>query len=397
MNSIDVIGGVYGERCAFPDWNEVYGSAGRAAAGIAPHVEKVRLHTILPPAQENRVAPIFESFGVEVKIQTSEQFIGFEYLHCLAEPKISPHPSAILTQPTFHVEAEAAILFGMMECSPTVDTEYCVYDPQSPGNPKGFRESGSKAKHLAFVANAREIELLTGMCVEDGACHLLASENAEVVVVKDGLRGAQVFDATGKVGDIPAFETQSVFTVGSGDVFVAAFALAWSIERKTIVEAATYASKAAAQYIETSALPIQSIEDAKLAAREPIILKGGQVYLAGPFRELGQRILVDEARKILKSLGMSVFSPVHDIGHGPAEIVVQKDLQALKGCDVVLAVLNGSSPGTVFEVGYAAALGKPIFCIAQNMRGNDMKLPVGVGCTVHSDFISSLHFLAWRK
>ena len=94
---------------------------------------------------------------------------------------------------------------------------------------------------------------------------------------------------------------------------------------------------------------------------------------------------------------MSVVSPVHDFGHGPAEKVVKKDLQALKDCDVIFAILNGSTPGTAFEIGYAAALEKPIFCVAQNVPENNIKLPVGVGCTINEDFVSALHLLAWRR
>ena len=86
---------------------------------------------------------------------------------------------------------------------------------------------------------------------------------------------------------------------------------------------------------------------------------------------------MNEARTLLGDLGMTVFSPVHDIGHGPAEVVVTRDLSALSECDAVFAILSGSSPGTVFEIGYAAAKGKPIYCLAQDLRENDMKLPQG--------------------
>ena len=396
MNSVDVVGGVYGEGCTFPHWRQIYGSAGRAAAGLAPHVDTVRLHTVMPIEQSKCITPIFESFGVDVASKPGEQFIGFDYLHCLADPVITPHQPVIHTQETFHVDAKVAILFGMMECAPSVDAEICVYDPQSPVNPQGFRDTGSKAKHLAFTANAREIEVLTGKGVKEGARDLLKSEGAEIVLAKCGLGGVLVFDSTGQIGAVPAYKTENVFTIGSGDVFVAAFALAWGINGEDPTQAADYASKAVAQYVETSALPIQSFEDAKKTPREPVVLAGGHIYLAGPFRELGQRVIVNEVRELLGGLGMTVFSPVHDIGHGPAENVVKQDLEALNNCDAVLAILNGSSPGTVFEVGYAAAKTKPIFCIAQNMRTNDMKLPIGVGCVIHDDFISALHLLAWR-
>ena len=63
---------------------------------------------------------------------------------------------------------------------------------------------------------------------------------------------------------------------------------------------------------------------------------------------------------------------------------------------MVVAILNDNSPGTVFEVGYAAALGKPVFCIAQNAPKNDLKLPEGTSCTIHKDFVTGLHEAALR-
>ena len=74
----------------------------------------------------------------------------------------------------------------------------------------------------------------------------------------------------------------------------------------------------------------------------------------------------------------------------------KEDLDALQKADVVVAILNGNSPGTVFEVGYAAALGKPVFCIAQNVSENDLKLPIGTECSIHQDFVTGLHAVARR-
>ncbi len=396
MTAVDVIGGVYGERCAFPHWEEIFGSAGRAAAGLSPYFDNVRLHTVLPDAQAKQAELNLGAFGVAVQAHQGQQFIGFDYLHCLADPIITPGVAAITPQPSFHIDSELAVVFGMMEASPTVSAKTCVYDPQSPTAPKKFSETGSKAERLALVANAREVELMSGQCVDAAAGQLLLSEGAEILIAKSGLDGAKIFDATGMIGVVPAYKTANVFTIGSGDVFVAAFALAWGKLGLPALEAADYASKATAHYVETSSLPIISPSDAEGVTRDPVSLTGGEIYLAGPFRELGQRALINEARHWLRSLGMTVFSPVHDIGHGPADKVVKQDLVALDRCDAVLAILNGSSPGTVFEVGYAIAKDKPTFCVAQNMRDNDLKLPHGAGAVIHRDFISALHLIAWR-
>jgi hypothetical protein len=397
MTAVTVVGGVYGEQCAFPIRKQVFGSAGRAAIAVSPHFDTVTLHTVLPALAAEKVKPLFDSFGVELHTHGGEEFVSFEYLHCLAEPQIHPRPARILQQPSFHVKADLVIQFGMMECSPTVEAEVCVYDPQSPTAPLGFGYNGSKAKRLAFVANATEIAALTGLDVDAGAQRLIRDEGAEIVVAKCGLDGAKVFGQDGLIGSVPAYRATSVFTVGSGDMFVGAFAHAWASSSLSPLEAANYASRAVASYVETEALELAQVGDELAKERLVSEMKGGNIYIAAPFRELGQRVIVNEARKALQSLGMTVFSPVHDIGHGPAEAVVEKDLQAIRDCDAVFAIVNGSSPGTLFEVGYAVALGKPVYCVAQNMRSNDTKLPQGAGCLIHDDLISAAHLLAWRS
>lgn len=397
MKQIIVVGGVYGEECAFPVRKQIFGSAGRAAVALSkPHFDSVILHTTLPEASAAQAIPNFDAYGIDVVNHGGEQFIDFEYLHCLATPFIHPRPSKIRQQKPFHVQGKLVVQFGMMECSPTVEADVCIYDPQSPIEPRSFTKSGSKAGRLAFVANSTEIKLLTGLSVDEGARQLVKDESAEIVVAKCGLDGARIFDKTGCIGHVPAYETANVFTIGSGDVFVAAFALAWGDANVPPVEAADYASQAVAAYVESEHLPLIPMQGAD-QNRDPVKLAGGNVYLAGPFREIGQRVIINEARKVMTDLGMHVFSPVHDIGHGPASKVVKQDLKAIRDCDAVFAIVSGSSPGTLFEVGYAVAQNKPVFCVAQNMRSNDLKLPEGAGCIIHEDFISALHLLAWRK
>ena len=387
MSAVDVVGGVYGERCAFPFWDEVYGSGGRAAAGLSSHVDCVRLHTVLPPEEKDAVRARLGGFGVEVAAREGGQLIGFDYLHCLSDPVVTPRVSDIRRQAPLHAKAEVALLFGMMECTANVEADVCVYDPQSPTKPIGFRESGSKA---------HEISRLTHKTGPEAAREVLVREKAEVVVVKRGIGGAFVVDRNGEESTITAYTTKRVFTIGSGDIFAAAFALAWGIEGKPSDVAADYASRAVSNYVETSVLPMQSPSDVATEIRHAAEVNQQRVYLAGPFRDIGQRATVNEARRILRDLGMTVFSPVHDIGHGPAHRVVKQDLEALQNADVVVAILNGNSPGTVFEVGYAVALGKPVFCIAQNVSKNDLKLPIGTKCSIHHDFVTGLHAVALR-
>ena len=44
---------------------------------------------------------------------------------------------------------------------------------------------------------------------------------------------------------------------------------------------------------------------------------------------------------------MDVFSPVHDVGPGPASEVAPVDIEQLRECDVVFAILDGLDSGTL--------------------------------------------------
>jgi nucleoside 2-deoxyribosyltransferase len=174
------------------------------------------------------------------------------------------------------------------------------------------------------------------------------------------------------------------------------FTAAWTIEKFSPVDAAKFASRAVAEYASTMALPIPStatLADLKL---KEVRATPGRVYLAGPFFTISQRWLIDETRRSLTELGLTVFSPVHDIGHGPPEYVAPADLAALDQCDRVFAILDGLDAGTVFEIGHARARGLPVYGLAQTVSESDLTMITGSGCTVFDDFVTALHHVAWR-
>jgi nucleoside 2-deoxyribosyltransferase len=98
----------------------------------------------------------------------------------------------------------------------------------------------------------------------------------------------------------------------------------------------------------------------------------------------------------LEELGLDVFSPVHKIGPGPAQVVGPADIAAIKSCDALFAIADGLDSGTLFEIGYARALGKPVYVLAQAVSAEDLKMVEGSNCQVFDDFVSVLHHVAWR-
>ena len=394
MSRLLIAGGVYREKCVWPAWNQVYGSAGRASCAVAAGVEEIELHTYASSETVNLFQPLADLDGIKLVATETEQNISFEYIHSLSPPIIRPSTTIIKRENPIEVSGDTVLRFGILEGSARVSARTCVYDPQSAFRPEPFGENGSRADRLAIVANRKEIVALAGGGKQPiPAAQSLLQENVEVVVIKQGVGGASVVTKAGVIL-IPAFQTKNIFTVGSGDVFAAVFASSWAIDGLTPEKAAWHASRAVAEYVESMAFPIPPADS--LAILPEAIAKPGMVYLAGPFFSLGQRWLVDEVRRCLLELGMKVFSPIHDIGSGPAEQVGPADIEALNQCDLVFALLDGMDSGTLFEVGWARAKNKPVYGLAQSASEEDLKMVNGSGCKVFEDFVTALHHAAWR-
>ena len=397
MADLTIVGGVYIERCIQPLWDAVYGSAGRAAEAVAPLVlGKTTLVSYV--ADDIRPAAEFLAGMASVTLEAipATHAVSFDYLHPLSTPIIRPALDRMVVHDPIKVSSDVVLRYGMLEGDAIVEAHTAVYDPQSAFGARRFGKNGSRADQLAVVLNRYEAASMTGTDEPRAAAKLLIHEdNAAVVVVKMGSHGALVVTADGEAR-VPIYRTQRVWKIGSGDVFSATFAALWGCRGVAAAEAADFASRATAQYCETRSLPVLvPIELSKLSF-PPVKPGRGLVYLAAPFFDLGQRWLVEETRTLLLHLGAQVFSPVHEVGSGPAEIVTPEDIKGLEAADVVFAVLNGLDAGTIFEVGYAAKKGIPIVVLAQNLKEEDLKMLAGTGCSIMDDFASAIYQTVWR-
>lgn len=395
MTTLTIAGGIYHERAIWPSWDQIFGSAGRAATALSGHVGTVTLYSYARPDTAEAFRPYADGYGFTFKPITSEQTISFEYVHSLAPPSVTPSVQRIRQNHPFEVCDDNVLRFGMMEGSAIIQANRCVYDPQSPVNPEPFAANGSRAQALAIVANRTEVSALAGTSDTLEAARKLCSAGAILVAVKSGPEGVLIVTDSSE-SHVPAYRTERVWTVGSGDVFAAHFAARWAAHGDDPVYAADIASRAVADYVECMALPSPSITSLLEANRHPVKIESGRVYLASPFFTLSQRWLVDETRRALRELGLDVFSPVHDVGPGPARLVAPADLAALDSCDAVFAIFDGLDSGTVFEVGYARALKKPVYALAQTVSDEDLKMVVGSDCRVFDDFVTAIYHTAWR-
>lgn len=391
-----VVGGVYAERCIEPLWDDVYGSAGRAAAAMSAEVPGVRLHTYRAEGIAEGLENLAAVYGLSIEGPSVRGAgVSFDYVHSLSEPRITPRPDAIGQNDPLLVHDDVVLRFGMLEGTAQVHARRAVYDPQSAFDPRPFHENGSTAGELALILNGLEAFQLTGERDPERAIEvLMASERADVVVLKIGARGAKVAQGASRTS-VPAYRSETVWKIGSGDVFSGNFTSHWAVRGASPEDAADLASRAVSRYSATRALPSPSVEDLGIGAFAPVVPGKGRIYLAAPFFNLGELWMVDEVRKRLFEMGVDVFSPLHDVGRGPGHVVAKLDLEGLDSCDVVLAILNGGDAGTIFEIGYAVARGLPVVALAQNVRPEDLKMPEGAGCRIVQDLVTAVYQAVW--
>lgn len=404
---ISVVGGVYKEICGWPAHSAVLGSAGRAALCLSQLDENigVKLFSKISESDEIGLRKGFAfNSNCSLELEYTDSTVSFDYFHPLSEPKINNNQSNKSLEkftPSVGIEAHC-VLFGMIETTPMVNCKTLIYDPQNTYSPVLLSDAGCTAQTVIYIVNENELNILTKECpqefvsVEDKAKWLKTTENASVVVVKCGRSGAFVLDGNSS-GWVHPFKTDTVFPIGSGDSFVAGFAYYWLVKNDTAIVAAQKASVVTAYYVSHKTLCNhkdlddygQQLVELREAASEKT------VYLAGPFFTLAELWMVNEAKYFIESFGMKVFSPYHDVGIGSAEQVVQKDIDAIHDCDVMYAIFDGNDPGTLFEIGYARSLNKPVVVLSQNPKSEDLKMYEGSGCCIVDDFASSIYLLSW--
>jgi nucleoside 2-deoxyribosyltransferase-like protein/pfkB family carbohydrate kinase len=366
---ITVVGGCYHEVCLSPSTRQFYGSGGRAAAALSS-VCPTQLYTYSSVVGERHVRRLASLSNFDVHITRAPDEITFAYVNSLFAPVANPPLPAIKRANRITTTEENVLLFGMVEGCGRVTARNVIYDPQSGASPVSFGDTGSTAEHLAVVCNVGEAVRLAGSSEADAAKLILLKEKAEVVVVKGGPNGARVITKTGEDLHIPAYFSESVFSIGSGDIFAAAFAYAWVVKGLSAAPAADFASRAVCHYVQTCQDSLATDYNQQRAFT-PVTVQPGTVYLAGPFFNMTQRWLIEETRSLFRRFKLEVFSPLHDVGFGEAVEVATGDLQGLERCDRLFAVLDGLDAGTIFEIGYARKMGIPVYAYSETTSSED--------------------------
>lgn len=309
---MEIVGGLYHELCDFPRWRAIRGSGGRAAFLLAGQVA-ARLHCYAS-ARESAGIEELQARGVTVCAHSAPSGIAFAYFHSLSTPHIEPPPETLRPAEPFTVSGQTFLRFGLLEGDPVIKAAgRAVYDPQTAREPIPFHANGSSASEWALVVNARELAAIGGS--EDlaaAAARAQADQGAAVVVAKCGPAGAQVFvrDTTRPV-TVPAYQSDRVFKIGTGDVFSAAFAFHWAERGLPADLAADRASRAVSAYCDH---PHAGLLEHDKVERPPVPTGPGRtILLLGASETLGQRYVLEEARFRLRELGAEVVAPALDL------------------------------------------------------------------------------------
>jgi nucleoside 2-deoxyribosyltransferase len=400
-----IVGGTYAERCNTPTWSTTQGSGMRAAGALAPH--GARLMTAVDEELAGDAELVANAIKIDRVVVGRSGPVGFDYFTPLSTPRVAGAKTTASS--TIGGSDDIALVFGMLETTDVdIECRRLVYDPQRPGSGRRLDLIGLSSEETCVVLNAGEVRTFgRSPDLSAAVSTVFADSGASVVVVKSGATGCVVFEQGGPAGGIAvgACPTPTVWPLGSGDTFAAGFAHAWGAGADA-VESARVGSASAAYWCSTKSptLPAWVLGgDATAAAASGLVplspvsrLEGPpKVYLAGPFFNLGELWLVDLVRQAFLAQGVAVFSPLHDVGLGD-ESVALKDIDGLRECSSVLALLDGSDFGTVFETGWAERAGIPVVGYASRPDKEGAKMLTGLGGELHTDLSTAVYRASWR-
>ncbi|MCX9025244.1 MAG: nucleoside 2-deoxyribosyltransferase [Candidatus Methanoperedens sp.] len=98
------------------------------------------------------------------------------------------------------------------------------------------------------------------------------------------------------------------------------------------------------------------------------------VYLAAPLFSEAECDFNRRLRDLIITAGFQVFLPQEDSNNihvdNRQEIIFNKNLAALDGSDIIVAVIDGADvdSGTAWEIGYAYSKGKPVLGLKTDFR-----------------------------
>jgi sugar/nucleoside kinase (ribokinase family)/nucleoside 2-deoxyribosyltransferase len=313
--------------------------------------------------------------------------IGVDY-----NPHINKDCAGLLLFPIDHSFPESLCKLAFERSIPI------FLDPKP--NDKSIQQAKNILKYVtALLVNEEEALLLSESTNIDEAIEKLEKMGPKYLIIKRGHKGCTLVCDENRV-NFPAFKSNVVCTLGSGDVFGGAFAAAF-LRTGNIEYSVQIGNCVAANFIES--LAVETVIDKAgvekdLYIREKFVIDEKllkKVYLAGPFFSIQEINWVKQISDRLESAGFTVLSPSRENGIINADMsfeqrkeVFQSDIDLLNDADVVVALVDHDDPGTCFEIGYAFQRGIPVYGLKTSQE--DLNNMIQFGCRHLTDNVEEL-------
>ena len=111
------------------------------------------------------------------------------------------------------------------------------------------------------------------------------------------------------------------------------------------------------------------------------------IYIAGPFFNEKQICFIEDIENLFKVNRMPFYSPRsegvlldldEEARQKAKKAIYDTNVTRIKNCSIMVAVIDDRDTGTIWEMGYAAALGKPIISISNESYGLNVMLAESV-------------------
>lgn len=258
-----IVGGTYLELCRYPKWQRLFGSGMRAAIAASGLSEGTVLHTYVPSVWKSDVEVTLSSFGIVGELAHTRHELIFEYLDTLQKSYIPDVPGDDEQEQSLDVQGDVVLRFGFMEGNAKVDGRTVVYVPQN--SYEAFHSNRSTAERLAMIVSEEELLGFGGLdhhvkpteeILTRAAQNIFDMKPApQVLLSRDRLGGLQLFLSEAPIL-IKSYAAGSYFRIGVGDVLAAAFTHAWGELGMEPLDAADFAARSIAYFVEDARLPL---------------------------------------------------------------------------------------------------------------------------------------------
>jgi nucleoside 2-deoxyribosyltransferase len=245
--------------------------------------------------------------------------------------------------------------------------------------PRGHSISGIGQPFETLIAST-STPLFLDDCGGDAAklCDKTLGELARSVILKENRGGARLFQGRDPAIRAPAHIGRIAHSVGVGDVFNVAFIA--ERRRRGPESALKLASLVAAAYARTTDPDTFAKEARAWNADDPEVIRqmqgvslpwearpAPQIYIASPDFDYMDCAHIDALDQALKYHNFSPRRPVREFGQAKTndptrrrQELVGADLELLKECRLLVAVMLSNDPGTLIEIGLALERRMPV-------------------------------------